>query len=72
MPVIDKDGLQKAMDRAGMKPFQLATEVKISRTYLADILSGRRTLKRNPDLRHRIAEALDCPYKWIEEEAVAS
>ena len=54
------------MDGAGFTAARLAEEVGISRTYLADILSGRRTLKRNPDLRHRIAKALDVPYKWIE------
>lgn len=45
---------------------QLAAEVGISITYMCDITSGRRLLKRNPALRRRIADALGVPTHWIE------
>lgn len=69
---IAPDLLAKVMDRGNWTPSQLAERVHISRTYMADILSGRRTLRRNPELRHAMAEALEVPYSWIERERRAS
>ena len=40
---------------------QFATELGISRQYLTDIESGRRLLKRRPDLIHQMAQALGVP-----------
>lgn len=45
---------------------QLADGVGISPQYLTDIVKGRRTLKRNPVLRQKLADALDVPRRWIE------
>ena len=45
----------------------------MSLTYVCDITAGRRTLKRNPELRKKIAVALNVPQHWIEHaEPVAS
>lgn len=76
VPAIDHELLVKAMDKAGVSPQQLATEIDKSLQYVCDIRAGRRTLKRNPDLRNRIAKACDVPVHWIERrpepDAVAS
>ncbi len=61
-------GLAEAMNRAPMTTKQLAERVGISLTYASDITNGRRTLKRSPELRNRIAEALGVPRHWIEVE----
>lgn len=55
-----------------MTPKQLSEAVGLSLTYVCDITAGRRTLKRNPEMRKRIAAALGVPQHWIEhhEEAV--
>jgi hypothetical protein len=66
---IDPPNLVKAMDRANVTPKQLAEAVGISVTYVCDMTAGRRTLKRNPELRAAIARALDCPRHWIETAA---
>lgn len=63
---IDKTGLAKAMDMAQMTPKRLAEELDLSLTYVCDIRDGRRTLKRSPELRARIARALNVPTFWIE------
>ncbi len=72
MAAIDPTGLRKAMEGAGYTSARLAAEAGISRTYLADVMSGRRTLKRNPELRHSIAKILDVPFRWIENNGEAS
>lgn len=51
-----------------MTPKKLAEATGKSLTYICDIVAGRRTLKRNPDLRNSIARALGCPRDWIEHE----
>ncbi len=66
MPAIDPEALVKAMDKSGVTPRQLATQVGKSLQYVCDIRSGRRLLKRNPELRKQIALALDVPPHWIE------
>ena len=65
---IDKAGLAKAIEVAGFegRQNQLAADVGISPQYLTDIVKGRRTLKRSPALRQKLADALDVPRRWIE------
>ena len=73
MAAIDHQGLTKAMDLALVTPKQLAEATGMSLTYVCDITAGRRTLKRNPELRKKIAVALNVPQHWIEHaEPVAS
>lgn len=73
MAAIDHEGLTKAMDLALVTPKQLAEATGMSLTYVCDITAGRRTLKRNPELRKKIAVALNVPQHWIEHaEQVAS
>lgn len=68
MAAIDPEGLQKVIEKTGWTGHQrrLAEQVGISPQYLTDIIQGRRTLKRNPELRERLARALDVPRRWIE------
>ena len=66
VPAIDHKSLTKAMGLAPMTAKQLADKLGLSLQYVCDIQAGRRTLKRNPELRKRIAEALDIPTHWIE------
>jgi hypothetical protein len=66
MSAIDPVGLRKAMELSGTTPTQLARELDLSLTYVGDMTSGRRSLKRNPALRSRIAKALNVPIHWIE------
>lgn len=54
------------MAKAPITAKELADEVGVSLTYICDIISGRRTLKRNPELRKAIAKACGCPQHWIE------
>ncbi len=73
MAAIDPAALRKAMDGAGVTRARLANEVGLSLQYVCDITAGRRLLKRRPDLRRRIAAALDVPIHWIERpEELAS
>lgn len=67
MSGINAADLLLAMDRAPMTTSQLARTVGISLSYMCDITSGRRNLKRNPALRRRIAVALNVPQHWIED-----
>lgn len=66
MAQIDNVGLARAMDMAPITTKVLAERVGVSLTYMCDITGGRRTLKRNPELRKKIAEALGVPTFWIE------
>jgi hypothetical protein len=66
MTQIDPENLARAMQRAPMSTSRLAEQAGISLSYMCDILAGRRTLQRNPDLRRRLAIALDVPQHWIE------
>ncbi len=54
------------MNVAGCSPVKLAERVGISDDYMRNIRSGYRTLKRNPELRRAIADALGVPVHWIE------
>lgn len=65
---INAANLSKAMDRTPITATQLAREVGVSLTYMCDIRAGRRNLFRNPALRRRIAEALNVPQHWIEND----
>ena len=67
MSGINATDLLLAMDRAPMTTSQLARSVGVSLSYMCDITSGRRNLKRNPALRRRIAIALNVPQHWIEQ-----
>lgn len=67
--MISAEDLVKAMERSGVTPQRLADELGISKQYINDIVKGRRTLKRNPLLRKRIAAAIDVPQHWIERGA---
>lgn len=71
MAAIDPAALTKAMNLAGVTPRRLADEVGVSLQYVGDLRTGRRTLKRNPELRRRIADALSVPVHWIERSEVA-
>lgn len=74
MAAINPTELRRVMDRSGVSNTRLVEMVpELSLPYLSDILSGRRRLKRNPEMRQRIAKALDVPAYWIEvqEEAAA-
>lgn len=70
VPAIDGVLLTKAMDKSGVTRQQLAERLEISLQYVCDITAGRRTLKRNPELRKRIAQELDVPVHWIEHAEV--
>jgi transcriptional regulator with XRE-family HTH domain len=72
MAAIDPNGLAKAMDLAPMTAKQLADRTGMSLTYVCDIVAGRRTLKRNPELRKRIASELGVPQHWIEHQEGAA
>lgn len=66
MASISPEGLARAMDLAPMTPKVLAEKTGLSLTYVCDITKGRRTLKRNPELRKKIALVLGVPQHWIE------
>lgn len=51
-----------------ISPAVLAERVGVSPHYISNILNGHRRLKRNPELRRKIAAALDRPLDWIEAE----
>lgn len=48
------------MDKECVTPKDLAEELGLSLSYVCDITAGRRRLKRNPVLRRRLADALNC------------
>lgn len=72
MTAIDPKALRKEMDRAGVRPKDLAADLGISLSYLCDIQAGRRRLKRNPVLIRRIADSLDCRVSSILQEDAAA
>lgn len=65
---IDAVEMSNAMARAEMTATELATEVGVSLTYICDIRAGRRSLERNPQLRRRIADALNVAQHSIEHD----
>ena len=72
MAAIDPELLVKAMERSSFSRQKLAQELGVSLQYVCDITAGRRLLKRNPELRNRIALALDVPPHWIETRELAA
>lgn len=67
---IDGAALKKAREMDGASRTQLAERAGISVQYLCDIEEGRRTLKRNPGLVNRLAEACGVPKSWLQKRAV--
>lgn len=68
MPPVDPANLRKAMDKAGFSTKRLAEESGLSLQYVCDLTSGHRNLKRNPELRRKLAAILDVPVHWIERQ----
>ena len=64
---INPEGLRKAMDRSNVTVSQLARRLGVTTSYMDRIVKGDRRLKRNPELRNRIARELDVPIFWIEQ-----
>lgn len=62
---IDPDALAKLIEKDGFKKVEFARTTGISLGYLGDILSGRTTLKRSPDLIKRFAQTLDVPVSML-------
>jgi transcriptional regulator with XRE-family HTH domain len=69
---IDNEALKDWLDAKGWTLKDFAAEVGISLQYLCDIVGGSRTLKRNPGLRKRMAEALGIPVTRIEKRIEAA
>lgn len=66
---IDGSALKILREKDGYSLSAFALKVGVSLSYLMDIESGRRTLKRNPGLIKRMAEALDVPMSMISTHA---
>lgn len=68
MPAVNAQMLNDLIESKGWTKVAFKTEVGISLSYLSDILSGKRgcTLERNPELRRRMAKALNVPTSVIE------
>lgn len=73
MAVIDHEALRDWLEAKGWdgRYNDFAAEVGISPQYLSDIVGGRRTLKRRPDLIRRIADVLDVAVTRIESRVSA-
>lgn len=58
------------MDMRGVSAAELARSVHppISEAYISMLLSGKRRVPRDLITRRRIAEALDVPVDWIEDQ----
>lgn len=67
--MIDGPALKVLREKDGYSRTDLAKRLNISLQYLCDIEDGRRTLKRNPGLIGRMAEALNVPRSMIERRA---
>lgn len=66
---IDPVALRILMEKDGSNIATLSGRVGISRQYLGDIVAGRRSLKRNPQLIKDIATALNVPTSMIERRS---
>lgn len=66
---INGENLRILREKDGTSLTGLAGRVGISPQYLGDIEAGRRTLKRNPGLIKKLAEALNVPMSMIEHRA---
>ena len=64
--MIDGNALRIVRQKDGCTSTALAEKVGISLSYLGDIEAGRRTLKRNPELVSKLADALNVPRSMIE------
>lgn len=71
MAGIDGSHVGRLRELAGYQATAFAKEVGISLTYLGDIESGRRTLKRNPGLIKKIADVLNVPVSMIERRVAS-
>lgn len=63
------EALQWALDKSGLKQYELAEAVGKSKGHISDLLSGRRSAP--PSLLNQIAEALNCPVVALEAKRVA-
>lgn len=66
--MIDPAALQVLREKDGYSATDFASRLGISVQYLCDIESGRRTLKRNPELINRMAEILNVPRSMLERK----
>lgn len=66
MAVVDGATLKVLRERTGWSGQDFAAALGISAPYLSDIEAGRRTLKQNPALLKRMAEALNVPQSMIQ------
>lgn len=66
---IDHEALRVLMDKDGQTAVTFAARLGISVQYLCDILAGRRTLKRSPELLSRMARELNVPRSMLEHRA---
>jgi transcriptional regulator with XRE-family HTH domain len=69
MAAIDGEHVRILRVRNGESATDFAGRIGISLSYLGDIETGRRTLKRNPALIKRIADELKVPISMIEHRA---
>jgi transcriptional regulator with XRE-family HTH domain len=66
---IDPEALRILMEKDGSTIVSLSGRVGISRQYMGDIVAGRRTLKRKPQLIKELAGALGVPTSMIQKRA---
>jgi transcriptional regulator with XRE-family HTH domain len=66
---IDHVALRILMEKDGMTAAQLAKQVDKDLSYVCRILSGERTLKRNPGLIKQLAGVLNVPVSMLEHRA---
>jgi transcriptional regulator with XRE-family HTH domain len=71
MAGIDPTNLQVFREKERLSKVALAELAGISLSYYCDIEAGRRTLKRNPALIGRLADALNIPVSTIEARRAA-
>lgn len=64
MPV-DGEAVRILRERTGIKRDAFAAAIGVSESYLRDIETGRRLLKRNEGLIHTIARELNVPVRMV-------
>jgi transcriptional regulator with XRE-family HTH domain len=69
---IDGTALKILREKDGYTRTAFAETIGISLSYLCDIEEGRRTLKRNPELLGRFADALNVPRSMLERNGAAA
>lgn len=72
MAEVDGAALRILREKDGWAAKDFAEHLKISKSYLSDIEQGRRTLKHNPGLISRMADALNVPKSMIERRYLAA